>query len=254
MYHLPYFLWVQWIFIIIEVFINKWNTMGNTNRKGLWIPNEILDDKNLDAANRIILAEIYSLCELPKGCFAGDKHLGTLANLSRPAINTRIKLLEEMEYFEKSVKPGIGKILKRKRKNNIISQAVLETTQVENIFNPTPTSSTTDTLPVSSGTPTSSTADTINTNTNTNLLEQEIIQYTGATKNNGLSINQSLNNKFEELVFELVEKSSLGEEIFYYTEPENLDMFRDAVDENEYKIVYPILANVINMSRKLHGI
>ena len=69
-----------------------------------------------------------------------------------------------------------------------------------------------------------------------------------------MSINQSLNNKFEELVFELVEKSSLGEEIFYYTEPENLDMFRDAVDEKEYKIVYPILANVIDMSRKLHGI
>ena len=63
-----------------------------------------------------------------------------------------------------------------------------------------------------------------------------------------------LNNKFEELVFELVEKSSLGEKIFYYTEPENLDMFRDAVDEKEYKIVYPILANVIDMSRKLHGI
>jgi hypothetical protein len=31
-------------------------------------------------------------------------------------------------------------------------------------------------------------------------------------------------------------------------------MFRDAVDEKEYKIVYPILANVIDMSRKLHGI
>ena len=35
--------------MIIDVFINKWNTMGNTNRKGLWIPEEILDDKNLDA-------------------------------------------------------------------------------------------------------------------------------------------------------------------------------------------------------------
>ena len=227
--------------------------MGNTNRKGLWIPDEILDDKNLDAANRIILAEIYSLCKLPKGCFAGDKHLGTLANLSRPAINTRIKLLEEMEYFEKTVKPGIGKILKRKHKDNIVPQAVLETTQLENIYNPTPTISTTDTLPVSSGTPTSSTTDTINTTTNTDLLEQEIIQYTGATKNYGMSMNQLLNNRFEELVFDLVNKSSLGEGIFIYTEPGNLDMFRDAVDEEEYKLVYPLLTSIIDVEKKLYG-
>jgi len=227
--------------------------MGNTNRKGLWIPDEILDDKNLDAANRIILAEIYSLCKLPKGCFAGDKHLGTLANLSRPAINTRIKLLEEMEYFEKTVKPGIGKILKRKHKDNIVPQTVMETTQIENIFNPTPTSSTTDTLPVSSGTPTSSTTDTINTTTNTDLLEQEIIQYTGATKNSGMSMNQLLNNRFEELVFDLVNKSSLGEGIFIYTEPGNLDMFRDAVDEEEYKLVYPLLTSIIDVEKKLYG-
>jgi hypothetical protein len=223
------------------------------NRKGIWISIEILEDKNLDAVNKIILAEIYSLCELPKGCIAGDQHLGDLVNLSRTAINSRIKLLEEMGYFEKTVKPGIGKILKRKYRNNIISQASLETTQIENIFNPTPTSSTTDTLPVSSGTPTSSTTDTINTTTNTDLLEQEIIQYTGATKNSGMSMNQLLNNRFEELVFDLVNKSSLGEGIFIYTEPGNLDMFRDVVDEEEYKVVYPLLTSIIDVEKKLYG-
>jgi len=227
--------------------------MGNKNRKGLWISIEILEDKNLDAVNKIILAEIYSLCELPKGCIAGDQHLGDLVNLSRTAINSRIKLLEEMGYFEKTVKPGIGKILKRKYRNNIISQAISETTQIENIFNPTPTSSTTDTLPVSSGTSTSSKTDTINTTTNTDLLEQEIIQYTGATKNSGMSMNQLLNNRFEELVFDLVNKSSLGEGIFIYTEPGNLDMFRDAVDEEEYKLVYPLLTSIIDVEKKLYG-
>ena len=212
--------------------------MGNKNRKGLWISIEILEDKNLDAVNKIILAEIYSLCELPKGCIAGDQHLGELVNLSRTAINSRIKLLEGMGYFEKTVKPGIGKILKRKHKNNKLSQAVLETNQVENIFNPTPTSSITD---------------TINTTTNTDLLEQEIIQYTGATKNSGLSMNQLLNNRFEELVFDLVNKTSLGEGIFIYTEPGNLDMFRDAVDEEEYKLVYPLLTSIIDVEKKLYG-
>jgi len=212
--------------------------MGNKNRKGLWISIEILEDKNLDAVNKIIMAEIYSLCELPKGCIAGDQHLGDLVNLSRTAINSRIKLLEEMGYFEKTVKPGIGKILKRKHRNNIITQAVIETTQIENIFNPTPTSSTTD---------------TINTTTNTDLLEQEIIQYTGATKNSGMSMNQLLNNRFEELVIDLVNKTSLGEDIFIYTEPGNLDMFRDAVDEEEYKLVFPLLTSIIDVEKKLFG-
>jgi hypothetical protein len=102
-------------------------------------------------------------------------------------------------------------------------------------------------------TPTSSTTDTINTTTNTGLLEQEIIQYTGAPKNSGMSMNQLLNNRFEELVFDLVNKSSLGEGIFIYTEPGNIDMFRDAVDEEEYKLVYPLLTSIIDVEKKLYG-
>jgi hypothetical protein len=127
----------------------------------------------------------------------------------------------------------------------------METTQIENIFNPTPTSSTTDTLPVSSMTPTSSTTDTINTTTNTDILEQEIIQYTGATKNSGMSMNQLLNNRFEELVFDLVNKSSLGEEIFFYAEPATINLFKDAVDEDEYNVVFPVLKSIIEVEQKL---
>lgn len=223
--------------------------MGNTNRKGLWIPMEILDDKNLDAANRIILAEIYSLCELTKGCIAGDEHLGELANLSRTAINTRINILEKKGYFEKTVKPGIGKTLKRKRENDNISNKTI----VEDSFNLTPTSSLNDTLPVSLGTPTSSPADTINTNTNTDKLIQETIQNTGAAIKSNMSINQLLTNRFEELVLDLVSKSSLGEEIFNYTQPGNLDMFRNVVDEEEYKLVYPLLIKIIDVENKLYG-
>ena len=219
------------------------------NRKGIWIPIEILDDKNLDAANRIILAEIYSLCELTKGCIAGDEHLGELANLSRTAINTRINILEKKGYFEKTVKPGIGKTLKRKRENDKISNKTI----FEDSFNLTPTSSVNDTLPVSLGTPTSSPADTINTNTNTDILIQETIQNTGAATKSDMSMNQTLTNRFEELVFDLVSKSSLGEEIFNYTQPGNLDMFRDAVDEEEYKLVYPLLIKIIDVEKKLYG-
>ena len=66
-------------------------------------------------------------------------------------------------------------------------------------------------------------------------------------------MNQFLENRYEELVVELVDKSSLGENIFQYIEPDNLSFFKDAVNEKEYKLVYPILTKIIDISRKLYG-
>ena len=34
---------------------------------------------------------------------------------------------------------------------------------------------------------------------------------------------------------------------------DNLSFFKDAVNEKEYKLVYPILTKVIDISRKLYG-
>ena len=88
---------------------------------------------------------------------------------------------------------------------------------------------------------------------NTDIIIQETIHDTGAIILSDMSMNQLLTNRFEELVFDLVSKSSLGEEIFNYTQPGNLDMFRDAVDEEEYKLVYPLLINIIDIENKLYG-
>jgi hypothetical protein len=98
----------------------------------------------------------------------------------------------------------------------------------------------------------SSLENTTNTLTNSDIIIQETIQYTGEVKNSAMSMNQFLNSRYEELIFELVEKSSLGQDVFFYTEPANLDMFRAAVDEKEYNLVYPVLVNVIDIGRKLY--
>ena len=241
---MPYFLWVQWILVVLAVFINKWNTMGNKNknRKGIWIPEEIINDNNLDWTNKALLTEIYSLCKLEDGCFKSDSRFGKLLGIGRTSVNKRVNWLKKKGYINTKNhhqdKLCIGRTITK-------SSSVEKHTLVPEEDNG---SSQKTQGVVLENDKDSSVENTINSSTNSDLIIQETIQYTGAT------INQSLNNKFEELVFELVEKSSLGEKIFYYTEPENLDMFRDAVDEKEYKIVYPILANVIDMSRKLHGI
>jgi len=249
---LPYFLWVQWILVVLAVFINKWNTMGNKNknenRKGIWIPEEIMNDNNLDWTNKVLLTEIYSLCKLEDGCFKSDSRFGKLLGIGRTSVNKRVNWLKKKGYIN----------TKNHHQDKLcIGRTITKSSSVEKhtlVLEEDKGSSRKTQGVVLKEDNDSSVENTINSSINSDLIIQETIQYTGATINNCLSINQSLNNKLEELVLELAEKSSLGEEIFYYTEAGNLDMFRDAVDEKEYKIVYPILANVISMSKKLHGI
>ncbi len=208
--------------------------MGNKNKqtKGIWIPEEIKVDKKLDWTNKALLSEIYSLCELPDGCIASDNHFGKLLGIKRPSVNKRVNKLEELGYITaKNHYKGKLCIGRTITKGGSVKKhtVVLEVEDISSVEN------------------------TTNTLTNSGLTIQETIQYTGEVKNSVMSMNQFLNSRYEELVEELAEKSSLGEGVFFYTEPANLDMFRDVVDEEEYRLVYPVLVNVIDISRKLFG-
>jgi len=188
------------------------------------------------------------LCKLEDGCFKSDSRFGKLLGIGRTSVNKRVNWLKKKGYIN----------TKNHHQDKLcIGRTITKSSSVEKhtlVLEEDKGSSRKTQGVVLKEDNDSSVENTINSSINSDLIIQETIQYTGATINNCLSINQSLNNKLEELVLELAEKSSLGEEIFYYTEAGNLDMFRDAVDEKEYKIVYPILANVISMSKKLHGI
>jgi DNA-binding Lrp family transcriptional regulator len=85
--------------------------MKKTKRKGIWIPNYILEDVKLDAINKIILAEIHSLAELEKGCYASDEHFAKLVGIERPSVNKRIKRIIDMGYLTKRTIKGKGKYL-----------------------------------------------------------------------------------------------------------------------------------------------
>ena len=221
--------------------------MKKNNSKGIWIPNEIITDKKLDWTNKALLTEIYSLCELPDGCIASDNHFGKLLGIKRPSVNKRVNKLEELGYITaKNHYKGklcIGRTITK-------GSSVKRHTVVPEVEDVSSHDSKEVVLEVED---ISSLENTTNTFTNSGLTIQETIQYTGEVKNSAMSMNQFLNSRYEELVFELAEKSSLGQDVFYYTEPANLDMYRDAVDEEEYNLVYPVLVNVIDISRKLFG-
>jgi len=223
------------------------NKNKNENRKGIWIPEEIINDNNLDWTNKVLLTEIYSLCKLEDGCFKSDSRFGKLLGIGRTSVNKRVNWLKKKGYINTKNhhqdKLCIGRTITK-------SSSVEKHTLVPEEDNG---SSQKTQGVVLENDKDSSVENTINSSNNSDLTIQEIIQYTGETKNSTMSMNQLLNNRFEELVFDLVNKSSLGEGIFIYTEPGNLDMFRDAVDEEEYKLVYPLLTSIIDVEKKLYG-
>ena len=185
------------------------NKNKNENRKGIWIPEEIINDNNLDWTNKVLLTEIYSLCKLEDGCFKSDSRFGKLLGIGRTSVNKRVNWLKKKGYIN----------TKNHHQDKLcIGRTITKSSSVEKhtlVLEEDKGSSRKTQGVVLKEDNDSSVENTINSSINSDLIIQETIQYTGATINNCLSINQSLNNKLEELVLELAEKSSLGEEIFY---------------------------------------
>lgn len=69
------------------------------NRKGMWIPQEIIENTELDWINKILLNEIISLSKLEKGCYASNQILADFLGIKRQSIHRRIKFLIENEYI-----------------------------------------------------------------------------------------------------------------------------------------------------------
>ena len=87
--------------------------MKKSNKKGMWIDQEIMDDINLDCVDRFILSEIYSLCKLEKGCIAGDEHFAKLVRKSNSYTNRKINRLKELKYINTFIHTINRKIIGR---------------------------------------------------------------------------------------------------------------------------------------------
>ena len=83
-------------------------------RKGIWVPQFILEDKKLDWMNKVLYAEVLSLHKLESGCVASNQHFATLLGLknSLSAMN-RIHILEELKYLTISRGTQYGKTQRR---------------------------------------------------------------------------------------------------------------------------------------------
>ena len=172
--------------------------MKKNNKKGMWIDQEIIDDANLDCADRFILSEIYSLCKLPNGCIAADEHFAKIINKSISNTNKRVNRLKELGYINTFIHTKNKKIIgrtvtiKSKEKSDLVFQ------NVDDSISPVKD------LVFQNVDDSISPVNINNTITNSDIIIQERIQYTGAiNSNSNNSLNQILKNQYEELSLRL---------------------------------------------------
>ena len=101
--------------------------MANLNLKGLWIPIEILTDKNLSDKEKTILSIILFFSKENNTCFCTNKTISELLNISVTQVSKLVKSLKdkgyiniEMVYKENSKEVDIRKLIPIEEKLNTL--------------------------------------------------------------------------------------------------------------------------------------
>lgn len=84
----------------------------NRDFKGVWIPKEIYLDERLSALDKIILAEIDSLDDEDKGCYASNQYLADFCQCSERKVTASISKLIEYGYVEAENFDGRHRVLR----------------------------------------------------------------------------------------------------------------------------------------------
>lgn len=72
--------------------------------KGLWIPAEILLNEELSDKEKIILAIILYLSEETKSCFASNKYIANIVNVTADRVSKIISSLRDKNYIKVKLK------------------------------------------------------------------------------------------------------------------------------------------------------
>ncbi len=72
--------------------------------KGLWIPAEILLNKDLSDKEKIILSMILYLSEETKNFFASNKYIASIVNVTADRVSKIISSLKKKQYVEVKLK------------------------------------------------------------------------------------------------------------------------------------------------------
>lgn len=246
--------------------------MKKSKRKGIWIEQIHIEDKNLSWIDKVLITEISSLSKLKNGCTASDEHFSTLLNVTRSAVNKRINRLVKIGYISKYVhtknKKIEGRTLSMKSLNTDIIDdyisSVLDENTSELVFPKVEVSVSNNENLVFPKVEVSVSRENIN-NAVTNslkinqLLEQEhlketISQNSISKPSTGISMAQNARNNINILENKIVESTERGWEIIRNPSYSTINNLQDYIHNNdEYNKVLPILKNLITEKKILFG-
>ena len=78
--------------------------MNKQKLKGLWIPGEILLNEELNDKEKIVLSMIFYLSEETKSCFASNKYIANIVNVTADRVSKIISSLKEKNYIKVKLK------------------------------------------------------------------------------------------------------------------------------------------------------
>ena len=101
--------------------------MSNLNLKGLWIPIEVLTDKNLSDKEKVIFSLIVFLSQEKQYCFCTNKTISELLNISVTQVSKLVNSLKdkgyiniEIVYKENSKEVDVRKLIPIEEKLNTL--------------------------------------------------------------------------------------------------------------------------------------
>ena len=78
--------------------------MSKQRLKGLWIPAEILLNNDLSDKEKIILSMILYLSDNTGSCFASNKYIANIVNVTSDRVSKIVSLLKEKGYVDVNLK------------------------------------------------------------------------------------------------------------------------------------------------------
>lgn len=107
--------------------------MSKQKLKGLWIPVEILLNEELSDKEKIILSIVLYLSDETGSCFASNKYIASIVNVTSDRVSKIVSSLKKKEYIEVTLKFKVDskevesrQIIPNKEKINRYSEKYLE--------------------------------------------------------------------------------------------------------------------------------
>lgn len=235
--------------------------MRRKERKGIWIPQSILK-LDLNGNDKILLAEIYSLCERKNGCYASNQHFANLIGYETAgAASKRLTFLAKKGFIRTKLvydgKRCVGRHIYRNDIMNSLMGIVPNDTNGTDIGNQEVVLNEPVGISVGNTTNTTTNSGLINSDTSThtgvNMVEKELqIKEIPAHLQPSVTTQfQKFKKQKEEAAAFLVTATEIGAQIFEFDNQNKFQYLQNKIGYEAFQKIKPALLNFIEAKKWL---